>query len=98
VDQTNGEAAVRVRDSGAGMDRTGEGADRGLGIGLTIAKKLVELHAGRIYATSEGPNQGSEFFVHLAAIQPPHIEHEPIEGSGTNHSVWPPYSHRRRQP
>jgi signal transduction histidine kinase len=37
----------------------------GLGLGLAISRKLVELHSGRIEATSEGSNRGSTFTVHL---------------------------------
>jgi PAS domain S-box-containing protein len=37
----------------------------GLGLGLTLVRKLVDLHGGRIEARSEGPGQGSEFVVCL---------------------------------
>jgi len=37
----------------------------GLGIGLTIARRLVELHGGSVLATSDGPGRGSEFVVEL---------------------------------
>ena len=40
----------------------------GLGIGLTMVKKLVELHGGTVEAHSPGPNQGSEFVVRLPAL------------------------------
>ena len=40
-------------------------SEGGLGIGLTLAKKLVELHGGEINAQSKGHNQGSEFIVRL---------------------------------
>ena len=36
------------------------------GLGLSIVKSLVELHAGKIWATSAGKNKGSSFFVSLA--------------------------------
>jgi signal transduction histidine kinase len=45
----------------------------GLGIGLTIVRRLVELHGGRIEARSDGPGRGSEFVVRLpemAAVRP----------------------------
>ncbi len=42
----------------------------GLGLGLAIARKLVELHHGKIAATSEGTNQGSTFTIQLPAVEP----------------------------
>ena len=44
----------------------------GLGIGLALARRLVELHAGRLEARSEGHGRGSEFLIHLplATAQP----------------------------
>lgn len=74
------DAVVKVRDSGIGIpkDRL-EGVfemfsqiesaiDRsqgGLGIGLTLAKRLVEMHGGRVEAKSDGPGHGAEFVVRL---------------------------------
>ena len=48
----------------AGLDRT----QGGLGIGLTVARRLVELHGGRIQAHSEGLGKGAEFLVCLPLI------------------------------
>jgi PAS domain S-box-containing protein len=39
--------------------------DRGLGLGLTISRHIVELHGGRIFATSEGPGKGASFTIQL---------------------------------
>jgi PAS domain S-box-containing protein len=78
VEQQGSEAAIRVQDSGIGLapellprifDMFAQ-ADRaraagGLGIGLALAKMLVDLHGGRIEAKSDGPGQGSEFAVRL---------------------------------
>lgn len=78
-----GQALVSVRDNGMGippemlehifepfaqLDRSFERPDGGLGIGLTLAKKLIELHQGRIEARSAGRGQGTEFLIHLPAI------------------------------
>jgi signal transduction histidine kinase len=75
-----GEAAVAVRDNGIGIpaDMLGQVFDMftqveqsldrsqgGLGIGLTLVKKLVEMHGGSVEAHSQGPGQGSEFVVRL---------------------------------
>lgn len=77
------EAVIRVRDSGMGIpadllpnifdlftqaQRTLDRSDGGLGIGLTMVKRLVELHGGGVEAHSPGPNQGSEFVVRLPAL------------------------------
>jgi CheY-like chemotaxis protein len=74
---------VRVRDSGVGipaeklpfvfemfvqLDGSRGRKDRGLGIGLALARRLVELHDGEISARSDGPGQGSEFSVRLPAL------------------------------
>ena len=70
------EIVLRVRDTGAGIsiemlplvfdlcaqtDRSASQAEEGLGVGLTLARLLVELHGGSLSAHSEGPGQGSEF-------------------------------------
>ncbi len=79
-----GEAVVRVKDTGIGIapeqlesifdlftqtDKARTRAQGGLGIGLTLAKRLVELHGGHIEAESGGENLGSAFSVHLQAIE-----------------------------
>jgi signal transduction histidine kinase len=74
-----GEAVLRVRDTGIGIDPemlpfifdmftqadTTPRSRGGLGVGLSLARRLVELHGGRVTAHSDGPGQGSEFIVRL---------------------------------
>jgi PAS domain S-box-containing protein len=47
-------------------------SEGGLGIGLSLARSLVELHGGRIEAASEGPHKGSRFSVRLPALSEVH--------------------------
>jgi signal transduction histidine kinase len=85
------QAVVRVRDNGIGLepaslnaifdmfvqvDRTLERTQAGLGVGLTLAKRLVTLHGGTLVARSGGAGQGSEFEVRLplAGAVPPEAE------------------------
>jgi CheY-like chemotaxis protein len=77
------EVVVTVRDSGLGIppdklrsifdmfaqvDRTLERSQGGLGIGLTLVKRLVEMHEGTVTAHSEGRGRGSEFVVRLPIL------------------------------
>jgi PAS domain S-box-containing protein len=77
------EAVIRVRDNGIGIapehlatlfdmfvqvDTALERSRDGLGLGLTLVKKLVELHGGTVHVHSAGPGCGSEFTVRLAAL------------------------------
>ena len=77
------EVLVTVKDNGTGIpqdkldtifdmfmqvDRTSERAQAGLGIGLTLVKRLTEMHGGSIEAKSKGEGQGSEFIVRLPIV------------------------------
>jgi CheY-like chemotaxis protein len=63
------------------------GTQSGLGIGLTLVKRLVEMHGGRVEAHSQGTGHGSEFLVHLPrrealAQTPIHVQQDnPAIGS-----------------
>lgn len=59
------EMLPRIFDMFAKADRSLEKAQDGLGIGLTIAKKIVELHGGDLVAYSDGVGTGSRFVVRL---------------------------------
>ena len=74
------EAVISVSDNGVGIpagmlprvfdmftqvENTLERSQGGLGIGLTLVKRLTELHGGRVEAQSEGPGRGSRFVLRL---------------------------------
>jgi len=80
VEPSDREVMIRVKDNGIGIpahmlphvfdmftqvDRSLERSQGGLGIGLSIVKRLVEMHDGRVHARSDGPGMGSEFIVCL---------------------------------
>ncbi len=83
ADQQGNDVAVSVKDNGIGiaadqlprlfkmfsqLDHASEKSQGGLGIGLTLVKRLVEMHGGRIEARSEGLGKGSEFIVRLPVV------------------------------
>jgi CheY-like chemotaxis protein/two-component sensor histidine kinase len=66
-----GDMLARVFDMFTQVDRSLERSQGGLGIGLTLVRRLVEMHDGSIEARSDGPGRGSEFVVRLPLILPP---------------------------
>lgn len=79
-----GVATIRIRDDGSGISRdmlsrvfelftqadsAGGQRSGGLGVGLALVQRLVELHGGTVEATSEGPGRGSEFIVRLPLLR-----------------------------
>ncbi len=99
-----GEVVVRVKDNGIGipaaqlsqifdlfaqLDLGTERAQGGLGIGLALVRRLVDLHGGTITAFSNGPGTGSEFVVRLPRqLEPaadPGKEKPPTPASPSRH-------------
>ncbi|MEO6046812.1 MAG: PAS domain S-box protein [Candidatus Kapaibacterium sp.] len=83
VEEHGHEMVARVRDTGAGIsadllpnifdlftqgERTLDRSEGGLGIGLTLARRIIEMHGGTIKAFSEGAGMGSELLVCLPII------------------------------
>ena len=108
VERQGSEVVVSVRDTGIGIaadmlprlfemfsqvDRSLERSQGGLGIGLTLVKRLVEMHGGSVEARSEGLGKGSEFVVRLPVAGPSH----PAAGPREEPSTRPPAVPRRRR-
>jgi signal transduction histidine kinase len=88
VAQLGADIVVSVRDTGIGMDSEALGnvfelfaqatgpahtVQGGLGVGLSLARSIAELHGGVLTAHSEGPGKGSEFVLRLPAAQAPQV-------------------------
>ncbi len=86
AEREGSDAVVSVRDNGVGIpsemlsrvfemfrqvDRSSEQSQGGLGIGLTLVRRLVDMHDGSIEARSDGPDKGSEFIVRIPLTPPP---------------------------
>jgi PAS domain S-box-containing protein len=86
VGREGGEAVARVRDTGVGVpadllpevfelfkqgSRSLDRAEGGLGVGLTLVRRLTEMHGGSVEVHSEGPGRGSEFVVRLPLLADP---------------------------
>jgi signal transduction histidine kinase/ActR/RegA family two-component response regulator len=86
VERDGNEAVIRVRDTGMGIppemlphvfelftqgEWSSDHSQGGMGIGLALVRRLVELHGGTISAHSAGLGEGAEFVVRLPAIAAP---------------------------
>jgi PAS domain S-box-containing protein len=105
AERVDGFVRIRVRDSGIGIPLLRQGhifdlftrvhpdervKRSGLGIGLSLARQLAELHGGRIEVVSEGADCGSEFTVYLPAAPPP-----PAVDPAPENEAAPPVERRR---
>ena len=96
------EVVVRVRDNGAGIPeamlesvfdlfmqspRSLARSDGGLGIGLTVAKQLVQMHGGCVSASSEGIGKGAEFQVRLPLPPPQSNVPLPVDDSAASDAL-----------
>ena len=106
AERQGGEAVITIKDSGIGIqpellpkifdmfmqgDRTLTRRYGGLGIGLTLVRRLVEMHGGSVEARSEGKDKGSEFTIRVPAVVDK-VNQEPE--AATNDGALP-HSHRR---
>jgi PAS domain S-box-containing protein len=101
VEQQDSEVVISVKDNGIGIpsemlpyvfdmftpvNRNLERSQGGLGIGLSIVKKLVEMHGGSVAATSDGAGRGSQFVVRLpvvlSVVQAQSDDEEPARPTG----------------
>jgi two-component system CheB/CheR fusion protein len=92
MESREGDVSVRVRDNGVGVapqmiegifdlfaqgERTLDRSEGGLGIGLTLARRIVALHGGTIRAASPGVGGGAEFTVTLPRLDTQSAEGDP---------------------
>lgn len=101
VESDEAQVRIAIADTGVGIarealsrifdmfTRVGRDASRphaGLGIGLNLARRLVEMHEGQLVALSEGPGKGSKFLITLplpkSAHEVPSSDNTPTEGVG----------------
>src|SRR5262249_28869163 len=107
--QEGSELVLRVRDTGIGIppdmlprifdlfvqaERRLDRSQGGLGIGLTLVRRLVEMHGGSVTAHSEGPGKGSEFVVRLTALSAEQ-KRALLRQQGDEKQVVAPTAHRR---
>jgi len=100
VGRQESDVVVTVKDTGIGIasdqlprifemfaqvDRSLEMERGGLGVGLTLVHRLVEMHGGRVEARSEGPGNGSEFVVRLPIVV--EASNPQASGGATEHSL-----------
>ncbi|MGE0462051.1 MAG: ATP-binding protein [Vicinamibacterales bacterium] len=72
----------RVFELFAQLEEPREREQRGLGIGLSLVKRLVEMHGGTVTAHSDGPGTGSRFVVRLPVLPGEAVTPQPLESVG----------------
>ena len=90
------QAVVQVEDNGMGIapellprvfdlfsqgERSLDRTQGGLGLGLSLVRRLVELHGGTVSAVSKGPGKGASFTVRLPRVDPPAVFNRPSADS-----------------
>ena len=112
LDSDNDQVVIRIFDNGRGMNaahlrniflenqacqESTATVGQGLGIGLRLAKTIVELHGGTIHALSEGLGQGSTFEVRLPTCTDIDVGNIPVppETAAADPDVCPQVPHRR---
>ncbi len=103
-DAAAGLALLSIRDTGIGIepevlprifepfaqaDRSLDRSRGGLGLGLALVRGLVDLHGGKVHATSDGPGLGAEFVIRLPVV--------PTSPSRASADPGPPTTTRRRR-
>jgi len=101
VEQAGDMVVVRVKDTGIGIapenlphvfelfyqiDRSFTRTEGGLGLGLTLVHRLVEMHNGKVEVRSDGVNRGSEIIVHLSALPYRPLEDRAQADNGSGHA------------
>jgi signal transduction histidine kinase/DNA-binding response OmpR family regulator len=96
VRERNGQAVISVSDNGVGIaaelqahvfdlfvqaDRSLDRSQGGLGIGLCVVKRLIDMHDGQVSVHSAGPGQGATFEIHLPLVAPQEPEQRPVEST-----------------
>ncbi|HEV3444923.1 MAG TPA: ATP-binding protein [Gemmataceae bacterium] len=109
AEKRDDQVVVRVHDTGVGIpaetlprifdlfiqeERTRARAEGGLGIGLTLVRRLTEMHNGTVEACSAGPGQGSEFVVRLPLLADPGCILPERQDTDGRHRIEPETSRR----